>query len=138
MAPRKIKDVIGTVKDQTSIGLAKVVGSSSLFDLEVTVVKATRHGQNLPNQCYVAEILSLTSYSRAMVNSCASDCIARNESIERTISTQNSDLSGDSLTHDVGVGVESCAVPLMVKTSPTASLGVVVEQEVLDSLHENF
>ncbi|XP_057803237.1 putative clathrin assembly protein At1g03050 [Salvia miltiorrhiza] len=70
MAPSKIRQVIGAVKDQTSIGLAKVAGSSSLSDLEVAIVKATRHGQNPPNQCYVAEILSLTCYSHAMVNSC--------------------------------------------------------------------
>ncbi|KAL1557807.1 putative clathrin assembly protein [Salvia divinorum] len=71
MAPIKIKEVIGAFKDQTSISLAKVSsGSSSLSDLEVAIVKATRHGQNPPNQCYVAEILSLTCYSRSMVNSC--------------------------------------------------------------------
>lgn len=70
MAPSKIREVIGAVKDRTSIGLAKVSSSSSLCDLEVAIVKATRHGPNPPNQCYVAEILSLTSYSRPMVNSC--------------------------------------------------------------------
>ncbi|KAG6417398.1 hypothetical protein SASPL_119555 [Salvia splendens] len=71
MAQSKIKQVIGAFKDHTSISLAKVsTASSSLSDLEVAIVKATRHGQNPPNQCYVAEILSLTCYSRSMVNSC--------------------------------------------------------------------
>ncbi|KAG6414898.1 hypothetical protein SASPL_122273 [Salvia splendens] len=71
MAPSKLKEVIGAFKDHTSISLAKFsTASTSLSDLEVAIVKATRHGQNPPNQCYVAEILSLTSYSRTMVNSC--------------------------------------------------------------------
>ncbi|KAH6827172.1 ENTH/ANTH/VHS superfamily protein [Perilla frutescens var. hirtella] len=70
MAPSKIRKVIEAVKDQTSIGLAKVVGSSSISDLEVAIVKATRHGENPPNQCYVSEILSLTSYSHTMVQAC--------------------------------------------------------------------
>lgn len=70
MAPSKIRKVIEAVKDQTSIGLAKAIGSSSISDLEVAIVKATRHGENPPNQCYVAEILSLTSYSRTMVQAC--------------------------------------------------------------------
>ncbi|XP_047981280.1 putative clathrin assembly protein At4g02650 [Salvia hispanica] len=71
MAPRKIREVMGAVKDKTSISLAMVASSSSsLSDLEVAIVRATRHGQNLPNQGYIAEILSLTRYSRNMVNAC--------------------------------------------------------------------
>ncbi|KAH6819186.1 kinase superfamily with octicosapeptide/Phox/Bem1p domain-containing protein [Perilla frutescens var. frutescens] len=99
------------------------------------------------------------------------DCIVRKESIESSVSAQNSDISGteggDSLSHGLGEVTslpstggyspngnvvpfdtaprmvyvdsnpvpyaDSCAAPLsipMVKTSPTASLGTVSEQEV--------
>ncbi|KAL1544389.1 putative clathrin assembly protein [Salvia divinorum] len=77
MAPRKIREVIGAVKDQTSISLAKVAGSRPLSDLEVAIVKATHHGQNPPNRCYMTEILSLTCYSRSMVNACIGIIVRR-------------------------------------------------------------
>lgn len=70
MASCKLREAIGALKDHTSIGLAKVVGSSSISDLQVAIVKATRHGDNPPNPCYVAEILSQTRYSRTMVQAC--------------------------------------------------------------------
>ncbi|KAL8553625.1 hypothetical protein ACS0TY_002074 [Phlomoides rotata] len=72
MAPSKIRRAIGAIKDRTSISLARVGSSTSISNLEVAVVKATRHNENPPNQRYVTEILSLTSYSRALVNACVS------------------------------------------------------------------
>ncbi|KAJ9189350.1 hypothetical protein P3X46_000658 [Hevea brasiliensis] len=70
MAPSKIRRALGAVKDQTSIGLAKVGSSNSLSDLDVAIVKATRHEEYPAEERHVREILSLTSYSRAYVSAC--------------------------------------------------------------------
>lgn len=67
MAPSKLRKAIGAVKDRTSISLAKVGGSASLSDLEVAIVKATRHEEYPPEEKHVREILCLTCYSRAYV-----------------------------------------------------------------------
>ncbi|KZV38033.1 hypothetical protein F511_13287 [Dorcoceras hygrometricum] len=72
MAPSKIRKAIGAVKDRTSIGLAKVGSTASLSDLDVAIVKATRHEEYPPDERYVREILSLTSYSHAYVGACVS------------------------------------------------------------------
>lgn len=72
MAPSMIRNVIGAVKDQTSIGLAKVGSSSSLTNLEVAMVKATRHEEYPPNEKHIRDILSLTCYSRPYVGACVS------------------------------------------------------------------
>ncbi|KAG4168288.1 hypothetical protein ERO13_A12G013650v2 [Gossypium hirsutum] len=70
MAPSKIRRVIGHVKGQTSISLAKVGSSSSVSDLEVAIVKATRHEEYPAEERHIQEILSLTSYSRAHISAC--------------------------------------------------------------------
>ncbi|KAB1997292.1 hypothetical protein ERO13_D12G014400v2 [Gossypium hirsutum] len=70
MAPSKIRRAIGHVKDQTSISLAKVGSSSSVSDLEVAIVKATRHEEYPAEERHIQEILSLTSYSRAHISAC--------------------------------------------------------------------
>ncbi|XP_050231548.1 putative clathrin assembly protein At1g03050 [Mercurialis annua] len=70
MAPSKFRRAIGAVKDHTSIGLAKVGSSNSLSDLDVAIVKATRHEEHPAEERYVREILSLTSYSRAYISAC--------------------------------------------------------------------
>lgn len=70
MSPSKFKKAIGAVKDKTSIGLAKVGSSNSLSDLEVAIVKATRHEEYPAEERHIREILSLTSYSRAYINAC--------------------------------------------------------------------
>ncbi|XP_023530184.1 putative clathrin assembly protein At1g03050 [Cucurbita pepo subsp. pepo] len=70
MAPSKIRKALGAVKDKTSIGLAKVGNSASLSDLEVAIVKATRHEEYPAEERYVSEILSLTCYSRAYISAC--------------------------------------------------------------------
>ncbi|XLR17121.1 hypothetical protein S83_045059 [Arachis hypogaea] len=72
MGPSKLRRAIGAVKDKTSIGLAKVGSSSSLGDLEVAIVKATRHDEYPAEEKHVREILSLTCYSRAYVSACVS------------------------------------------------------------------
>uniref|UniRef100_A0A6M2EHN1 ENTH domain-containing protein n=1 Tax=Populus davidiana TaxID=266767 RepID=A0A6M2EHN1_9ROSI len=71
MAPSTIRKAIGTVKDQTSIGIAKVA-SNMAPELEVAIVKATSHDDDPPNQKYIHEILNLTSYSRGYVHACVS------------------------------------------------------------------
>ncbi|KAK4401913.1 putative clathrin assembly protein [Sesamum angolense] len=70
MAPSKFRQAIGAVKDKTSIGLAKVASNNSLSDLDVAIVKATRHEELPPDERYIREILSMTAYSRAFVNAC--------------------------------------------------------------------
>ncbi|KAG1339215.1 Clathrin assembly protein [Cocos nucifera] len=69
MAPSTIRKALGTVKDQTSIGLAKV-SSNIAPDLDVAIVKATSHDDEPADEKYLREILQLTSYSRAYVNAC--------------------------------------------------------------------
>ncbi|KAE9603703.1 hypothetical protein Lal_00002129 [Lupinus albus] len=71
MAPINIRKAIGAVKDQTSIGLAKVA-SNMAPDLEVAVVKATSHHNDPANEKYVREILNLMSFSRSYVHACVS------------------------------------------------------------------
>ncbi|XP_010241546.1 PREDICTED: probable clathrin assembly protein At4g32285 [Nelumbo nucifera] len=68
MAP-SIRKAIGAVKDQTSIGLAKVA-SNTAPDLEVAIVKATSHDDDPADEKYIREILTLTSFSREYVNAC--------------------------------------------------------------------
>ena len=69
MAPSTIKKAIGAVKDQTSIGIAKVAGNIAP-DLEVLIVKATSHDDDPADERHLREILNLTSYSRGYVNAC--------------------------------------------------------------------
>lgn len=72
MAPSKFRRAIGAVKDKTSIGLAKVGNSDSLSDLDVAIVKATRHEEYPAEERHIREILSLTSYARSHVSACVS------------------------------------------------------------------
>jgi hypothetical protein len=67
MSPSKLRQVVGAVKDQTSIGLAKVAsGSAAASGLDVAIVKATRHSESFPaEERHISEILVLTCYSRA-------------------------------------------------------------------------
>ncbi|PKA63189.1 Putative clathrin assembly protein [Apostasia shenzhenica] len=69
MAPSTIRKAIGTVKDQTSIGIAKV-SSNMAPELEVAIVKATSHDDEPAEEKYMREILNLTSYSRGYVSAC--------------------------------------------------------------------
>lgn len=69
MAPTTFRKAIGAVKDQTSIGIAKVA-SNMAPELEVAIVKATSHDDDPAGEKYVREILQLTSYSRGYVSAC--------------------------------------------------------------------
>lgn len=71
MAPTTIRKAIGAVKDQTSIGLAKVA-SNMAPELEVAIVKATSHDDEPASEKYIHEILHLTSVSRGYVSACVS------------------------------------------------------------------
>ncbi|XP_027355370.1 probable clathrin assembly protein At4g32285 [Abrus precatorius] len=71
MAPTTIRKAIGVVKDQTSIGIAKVA-SNMAPDLEVAIVKATSHDDDPASEKYIREILNLMSYSRGYVHACVS------------------------------------------------------------------
>lgn len=77
MGGSKLRKAIGAVKDQTSIGLAKVGSSASISDLDVAIVKATSHEEYPPDERYVREILNLTSYSRCFVSGCVSTIARR-------------------------------------------------------------
>ncbi|XP_072973845.1 putative clathrin assembly protein At4g02650 [Typha angustifolia] len=77
MAPSTIRKALGAVKDQTSIGLAKVTNSNTTSDLDVAIVKATRHDEFPAEDKHIREILSLTCYSRANVSSCVSSLSRR-------------------------------------------------------------
>ena len=70
MTPSKIRRALGHVKDETSISLSKACGSTSLADLDVAIVKATRHEEYPAEERHIREILSLTSYSRAYMSAC--------------------------------------------------------------------
>lgn len=69
MSSSTIRKAIGAVKDQTSIGIAKVA-SNTAPDLEVAIVKAMTHDDDPTDEKYIREILNLTSYSRGYVNAC--------------------------------------------------------------------
>ncbi|KAI3823525.1 hypothetical protein L1987_04964 [Smallanthus sonchifolius] len=69
MAPTTLRKAIGAVKDQTSIGIAKVA-SNMAPELEVAIVKATSHDDDPASEKYIREILQLTSYSRGYVSAC--------------------------------------------------------------------
>ncbi|KAL6965994.1 hypothetical protein U1Q18_046789 [Sarracenia purpurea var. burkii] len=69
MATSTIRKAIGAVKDQTSIGIAKVAGNMAP-ELEVAIVKATSHDDDPAGEKYIREILHLTSYSRGYVGAC--------------------------------------------------------------------
>ncbi|KAI4346939.1 hypothetical protein L6164_007802 [Bauhinia variegata] len=71
MAPSTIRKAIGAVKDQTSIGIAKVA-SNMAPELEVAIVKATSHDDDPASEKYMREILGLMSYSRGYVHACVS------------------------------------------------------------------
>ncbi|KAK7412110.1 hypothetical protein VNO78_03557 [Psophocarpus tetragonolobus] len=78
MAPSsKLRRALGAVKDQTSIGLAKVGSSTSLADLDVAIVKATRHDEYPAEEKHIREILSLTCYSRAFISACVNTLARR-------------------------------------------------------------
>ncbi|XP_074555877.1 putative clathrin assembly protein At4g32285 [Curcuma longa] len=68
MAP-SIRKALGTVKDQTSISLAKV-SSNMAPELDVAIVKATSHDEEPASEKYLREILNITSYSKGHVSAC--------------------------------------------------------------------
>ncbi|WJX91655.1 hypothetical protein P8452_73395 [Trifolium repens] len=77
MSQSTLRRAIGAVKDQTSIGLAKVGSSTSLGDLEVAIVKATKHNEYPAEEKHIREILSLTCYSRAFISACVNNLSKR-------------------------------------------------------------
>lgn len=76
MAPSKIQRALGRVKDKTSIGLAKVANTDAISDLDVAIVKATRHNEHPADEKHIREILSLTSSFRTHVSVCV-DTLSR-------------------------------------------------------------
>ncbi|MCI12093.1 clathrin assembly family protein, partial [Trifolium medium] len=77
MSQSTLRRAIGAVKDQTSIGLAKVGSSTSQGDLEVAIVKATRHNEYPAEEKHIREILSLTCYSRVFISACVNNLSKR-------------------------------------------------------------
>ncbi|KAK6120630.1 hypothetical protein DH2020_045625 [Rehmannia glutinosa] len=68
--PSKLQRAIGAVKDQTSIGLAKV-SSNTYSNLEVAVLKATTHDDVPIDERYVTEVLHLVSSNKFHAAACA-------------------------------------------------------------------
>ncbi|KAF8106474.1 hypothetical protein N665_0139s0064 [Sinapis alba] len=74
--PSKLKKAIGAVKDQTSISLAKVAtganGGGDLTTLEVAILKATSHDEDVPiYDRLVSDILGIISSKKSHAASCA-------------------------------------------------------------------
>lgn len=72
----KLRKALGTVKDQTSISIAKV-GSAGLPDVEIAMVKATSHDETPLEEKYVQELLYLTSASREHIDACIASLAKR-------------------------------------------------------------
>ncbi|KAF5726472.1 clathrin assembly family protein [Tripterygium wilfordii] len=68
--PSKLRKALGAVKDQTSISLAKVSGTNA-SNLEVLILKATRHDDAPIDERYVNEVLQLISSSKVYAAACA-------------------------------------------------------------------
>ena len=64
-----LRKAVGQLKDQTSIGLAKVA-SDMAPELEVAIVKAMSHDDDPADEKYIRRILTFTSYNRMYVNAC--------------------------------------------------------------------
>uniref|UniRef100_A0A7N0U7S5 ENTH domain-containing protein n=1 Tax=Kalanchoe fedtschenkoi TaxID=63787 RepID=A0A7N0U7S5_KALFE len=62
-----IRKAIGAVKDQTSIGIAKVA-SNMAPDLEVAIVKATSHDEDPAEEKHIREVVNFVSSSRGYVH----------------------------------------------------------------------
>ncbi|PIA41742.1 hypothetical protein AQUCO_02200283v1 [Aquilegia coerulea] len=77
MAPSKLRKAIGAVKDRTSISLAKVSNSNYFADLDVAILKATRHEEYPADERYIREIIAMTLCSRSHVSSCVSSVSKR-------------------------------------------------------------
>uniref|UniRef100_A0A0D3G7V7 ENTH domain-containing protein n=1 Tax=Oryza barthii TaxID=65489 RepID=A0A0D3G7V7_9ORYZ len=79
MPPSKLRKAIGAVKDQTSIGLAKVgSGGAAASELDVAIVKATRHSESFPaDERHVREVIALTLHSRAYIGACVASLSRR-------------------------------------------------------------
>ncbi|KAL6840904.1 hypothetical protein ACP4OV_029164 [Aristida adscensionis] len=71
-----IRKALGAVKDQTSIGLAKVAGAVAP-DLDVAIVRATAHDDGPADERHAREVLRLTSGSRLHVAACAASLARR-------------------------------------------------------------
>ncbi|KAA0061650.1 clathrin coat assembly protein AP180 [Cucumis melo var. makuwa] len=72
--PSKLRKALYAVKDQTSIGLAKVsssAGGPNATSLEVAVLKATTHDDVPLDHRYVNEILTLISANKSHAAACA-------------------------------------------------------------------
>lgn len=76
MSSSTIRKALGAVKDQTSIGLAKVT-SNIAPELDVLIVKTTSHDDEPAEERHIREILHLTGGSRAHVAAAVAGCSKR-------------------------------------------------------------
>ncbi|KAJ8640552.1 hypothetical protein MRB53_017246 [Persea americana] len=76
MAPSTIRWAIGAMKDQASIGLAKV-SSSMVPEMEVAIIRATSHDDDPAQDKHIRQILFLSSSSRAHISTCVSSVARR-------------------------------------------------------------
>lgn len=69
--PNKFKKAIATVKDHTSIRLAKVGAGPESSSIEVAILKATTHVETPVDERYVTEVLQRVSSNRCYAGPCA-------------------------------------------------------------------
>ncbi|CAI9294338.1 unnamed protein product [Lactuca saligna] len=72
MGSDRFRKAIGKVKDHTRISLARVSSSTDLPELEVAIVKATRHAEYPAEDRHIREIITLTNDSQIHVALCVS------------------------------------------------------------------
>ncbi|KAF0924117.1 hypothetical protein E2562_008434 [Oryza meyeriana var. granulata] len=71
-----IRKALGAVKDQTSIGIAKV-SAAVAPELDVAIVRATSHEDAPAEDRHVREVTTLTAHSRPYTAACAASLVRR-------------------------------------------------------------
>ncbi|KAL5230643.1 hypothetical protein ABZP36_029419 [Zizania latifolia] len=71
-----IRKALGAVKDQTSIGIAKV-SAAVAPELDVAIVRATSHDDAPADDRHVREVLNLSAHSRPYVAACVASLARR-------------------------------------------------------------
>nr|XP_019701697.2 putative clathrin assembly protein At5g35200 [Elaeis guineensis] len=81
--PESIRKALGALKDSTTVGLAKV--NSDYKELDIAIVKATNHVEQLPKEKHLRTIFSAVSASRP----CADVAYCINSLAKRLTKTSN-------------------------------------------------
>ncbi|KAG9138259.1 hypothetical protein Leryth_001458 [Lithospermum erythrorhizon] len=107
MARTRLRRAIEAVKDQSSIGLAKVNHLTSLLsDLDVAIVRATNHDEYPAEERHILTILNLTCYSTPYVTSCVKTISKRLRKTRNWVVALKSLMLIHRLLHDGDVAFE--------------------------------